>query len=73
MAGVALLTAEDVPRVGVPPAVDQLVVVTAYAQVAVQAGEQVDERRLGVACVLELVGQDPPPSLSQPREPVRVL
>ena len=44
-----------------------------HAQVPVRAGEQVDERRLRVAGVLELVGQDPPPSLPQPREPVRVL
>ena len=70
---VALAEAEDVPRVGVPPAVDQLVVIAAHAQVPVRAGEQVDERRLRVAGVLELVGQDPPPPLPQPREPVRVL
>ena len=64
---------EDVPRVGVAPAVDQLVVIAAHAQVPVRAGEQVDERRLRVAGVLELVGQQPPPPLPQPREPVRML
>ena len=73
MGRVALLEAQDVPRVGVPPAVDQLVVIAAHAQVAVRAGEQVDERRLRVAGVLELVGQKPPPSLPQPRQPVRLL
>ena len=71
--GVALAEAEDVPGVGVAPAVDQLVVVAAHAQVPVRAGEQVDEHRLRVAGVLELVGQDPPPPLPQPREPVRML
>ena len=65
--------AEDVPRVGVPPAVDQLVVIAAHAQVPVRAGEQVDERRLRVAGVLELVGQQPSPPLPQPRQPVRML
>ena len=73
VAGVRSPKREDVARVGVPPAVDQLVVVAAHAQVAVRAGEQVDERRLRVAGVLELVGQQPPPSLAKPREPVRVL
>ena len=73
MTGVPLAEAEDVPGVGVAPAVDQLVVIAAHAQVPVRAGEQVDERRLRVAGVLELVGQDPPPPLTQPREPVRML
>ena len=73
VAWMALVEAEDVPRVGVAPAVDQLVVVADHAQVPVRAGEQVDEHRLRVAGVLELVGQDPPPSLPQPREPVRML
>ena len=72
-ARVPLVEAEDVPRVGVPPRVDHLVVVAAHAQVPVRPGEQVDERRLRVAGVLELVGDDPPPPLPQPREPVRVL
>ena len=71
--GVALSEAEDVLRVGKAPCVNNLVVVTADAQVPVGAGEQVDERRLRVAGVLEFVSQDPPPSLSQPREPVRML
>ena len=70
---VAIGEAEQVSWVGVPPAVDQLVVIAAHAQVAVRAGEQVDQRRLRVAGVLELVGQDPPPSLPQPDEPVRML
>ena len=69
----AIAEAEDVPRVGVPPAVDQLVVVTAHAHVPVRAGHQVDERRLRVTGVLELVGQDPSPPLAQPRQPVRML
>ena len=68
-----LAEAEDVPRLGVAPAVDQLVVIAAHAQVPVRPGEQVDERRLRVAGVLELVGQQPSPPLTQPREPVRVL
>ena len=65
--------AEDVPWVGVPPAVDQLVVIAAHAQVPVRASEQVNERRLRVAGVLELVGQQPSPPLPQPRQPVRML
>ena len=73
VAGMALFKAQDVARIGVPPAVDQLVVIAAHAQVPVRAGEQVDERRLRVAGVLELVGQEPPPPLPQPGEPVRVL
>ena len=52
---------------------DQLVVIAAHAHVPVRAGEQVDERRLRVARVLELVGHDPPPPLPQPRQPVRML
>ena len=69
----AIGEAEDVPRIGVPPAVDQLVVVTAHAHVPVRAGHQVDERGLRVTRVLELVGQDPSPPLPQPRQPVRML
>jgi hypothetical protein len=45
VAGVALSEAEDVLRVGKAPCVNNLVVVTADAQVPVGAGEQVDERR----------------------------
>jgi hypothetical protein len=41
VARVALCEAEDVAGVGVPPAVDQLVVIAAHAQVPVGAGEQV--------------------------------
>jgi hypothetical protein len=73
VAGVALSEAEDVPGVGMPPAVDQLIVVAAHAQVPVRPGEQVDKRRLSVAGVLELVSQDPPPLLAQPCQAVRVL
>jgi hypothetical protein len=72
-AGVTLGEAEDVPRVGVTPAVDQLVVVSHHAQVPVRAGEQVHERRLGAAGVLVLVDQDPAPPLTKPGQPVRVL
>ena len=64
---------EDVAGVGVAPGVDHLVVIAAHAQVPVRAGEQVDQDRLGVAGVLELVGHDPSPPRSQPGEPVRVL
>ncbi len=59
--------------VGVTPAVDQLVIVADHAQVPVRSGEQVDQGRLCVACVLELVRQKPSPPLPQPRQPVRVL
>ena len=70
---VAFGESEDVPRVGVAPAVDQLVVVAAHAHVAVRTGEQVDQRRLRVAGVLELVDEDPSPALAKPRQPVRLL
>ena len=73
VAGVALAEAQEVARVGVAPAVDQLVVIAAHAQVPVGAREQVDERRLGVAGVLKLVGEQPSPPLAQPREPVGLL
>ena len=68
-----LLEAEDVSGVSVPEAVDDLVIVTAHAHVPVRPGEQVDEHRLRVADVLELVGDEPSPPLPQPCEPVRVL
>ena len=55
--GMALAEAQDVPGVGVAPPVDQLVVVAAHAQVPVRAGEQVDQRRLRMAGVLELVAR----------------
>jgi hypothetical protein len=64
VAGVALAEAEDVPRVGVAPAVDQLVVIAGHAHVPVPAGEEVHQGRLGVARVLKFVDDDPPPSLT---------
>jgi hypothetical protein len=70
---VTLAEAEDVAGVGVPEPVDHLVVIAAHAQVAVQPGKLVDERRLRVAGVLHLVDEDPAPPLPQPRQPVRVL
>ncbi len=59
--GMALCEAEDVTGVGVTPAVDQLVIIADNAQVPVRSGEQVDQGRLRVTGVLELVRQQPPP------------
>ena len=48
---------EDAARVGLPPAVDELVVVTDHEQPPVRAGEHVHQRELGAVQVLELVDQ----------------
>ena len=48
---------EDAARVGLPPAVDELVVVADHEQPAVRPREHVDERQLGAVEVLELVDQ----------------
>jgi hypothetical protein len=53
--------------------VHDLIVIAHHAQVAARPGEQVDERCLRVAYILELVDENPSPSLSQPSEPVRLL
>ena len=48
---------EDAARVGLPPAVDELVVVADHEQAAVRPREHVDEGQLGAVEVLELVHQ----------------
>ena len=60
----AIGEAQDVPRVSVTPGVHNLVVIPDDAQVSTRPGEQVDERRLRMAHILELVDENPPPSLS---------
>ena len=56
--GKVLVEVEDVPDVGAAPAVDRLVVVTDDADVAVAAGEQLDELVLRAVGVLVLVDED---------------
>ena len=72
VARVAPTEVEDRGRVGAAEAVDQLVLVADGGQVAVGAGQQVDQSRLGGVDVLELVDEQPAPAPAQVREPVRV-
>src|SRR6476660_5553486 len=53
-----LVEVEDVPDVGAAPSIDRLVVVTDDADVAVSAGEELDELILRVVRVLILVDED---------------
>ena len=48
---------QDAARVGLPPAVDELVVVSDHEQPAMRAREHVHQRELGAVQVLELVHQ----------------
>ena len=49
---------QDAPRVGVPPAVDELVVVADHEELAAGARQHVHECQLGAVEVLELVHED---------------
>ena len=73
MRGEPLTEREDVPRLGAPPAVDELVVVRYAADVASGSGEECDQEALGLVGVLILVDQQPLPALAVEREPVRML
>jgi hypothetical protein len=73
MVGEPLAERQDVPRLGAPPAVDELIVVRDAADVASGAREQRDKDALGFVGVLVLVDDEPAPALAVEREPVRVL
>ena len=70
---VAVAEAQDVAGLGGAEAVDRLVVVAGAGDVAVGAGEQVQQRGLRLVGVLHLVDDQPAPARPQVREPVRVL
>ncbi len=63
---------QDAARVGLPPAVDELVVVADHEQPPVRAGEHVHQRELGAVQVLELVDQDVVEALLDERAVARV-
>ena len=71
--GVALPEGEQVARLGGSKRIQRLVVVADTNDVSVRAGQQSQQRALGLVGVLVLVDQQVAPALAVEREPVGVF